>query len=115
MEHEKRECDIVKCPIHKTAMIQVLKGGRVWCAGFVQLDEEPERYECGQCKAADLQRRIDTITTIDRIDSLCYQSFPCQHRIETDIGSLFLSGTNIARLQKKLNNDVDPHFQKYIK
>lgn len=32
-------------------MIQVLKEGRVWCAGFVQLDEEPERYECGQCVA----------------------------------------------------------------
>jgi len=54
------------------------------------------------------------ITSLDRIGSMCYQSLPCQHHVETDIGTLFLPGTTIARLQKKLNNDVDPHFKEYL-
>lgn len=69
-------------------------------------------YKCAQCENDEKQAKIATITNIDSIDGMCYQSFPCQHHISTPQGLFFLGALQIIEICEKLGKPVDSHFSK---
>lgn len=91
-------------------------GNQMWfpaAKGKINLDKV-EYWSCAYCIHDDLMAQLAKVKSIKRIDDICYQSYPCKHDVETDVGTLFLDGRQIAKLQYDLQKRVDPHFREYV-
>lgn len=53
--------------------------------------------------------------TFINVNTECFQTYPCQHHVETDNGKCLMNGIEIKNLQQKLYNNVDEHFKAYVK